>query len=329
MKCSRIVIALPFMLALAGSASAQQDKPMSEIVYETVMALSKSKADGGRAGGGYDLHKRFTQNLSYGRPTDPGAGILTSSTPGGPWPSRTMCVAAVAEVLVESLNRWGASHDFRFTQQLPISRWTNGTRTGVIANVFMYKEAGSRGTAFALKRLGMGREKPFPDLVRGDFINFNRSGGSGHAVVFLGFLKNGSVTSQASFPGANLAGFRYFSAQGQRRPDGGFGFRNAYFAGKCPAPRGRNDDCNIVGLQVRPDGSVNQNTLYLNTGELFAPPQWRVAEALAELRRDVSRGFEDDPMYRDTGAREAAISAVLNQRLDPDEARFIDGSDDR
>jgi hypothetical protein len=237
-----------------------------------------------------------------------------------------MCVAAVVEIMVEALNLYLArTGDESFKARLPLARWNNGTRTGVIPNVFMYAGSDSAGTAFALKRLGLGAERPFEQLQPGDFINFNRTNATGHAVVFLGYLTGGSAAPQKAFSPA-VVGFRYFSAQGMGRSDGGFGYRNAYFVNKCPKPRGRDDDCNIIGFSVAADGKLSQSRRLLNTGTMYAPSSWTTEAALAELRKTVTRSFENEGLTRDSGL-DAAIEGYLGETLDPDESKFVDGSD--
>jgi hypothetical protein len=236
-----------------------------------------------------------------------------------------MCVAAVAEVIVEALNdyrRQGGRIDIN--RALPLARWNGATRTHLIPNIFMFRGVDSAGTAFTLQRFGMGRQIPFQELRAGDFINFNRTNHTGHAVVFIGFLKRGSIAPAVAFS-SDVVGFRYFSAQGQGRADGGFGYRNAYFLNNCPSPRGRDDDCNIVGVTVRADGRVVQSQRLFNTGTMFAPERWRVAEALVAMRQAVSRGFEEEGLTRGSGLEEA-IEAVLSEPLEPDPDKYVDGS---
>lgn len=68
-----------------------------------------------------------------------------------------------------------------------------------------------------------------------------------------------------------------------------------------------------------------QSQSLFNTGEMYAPPGWRVAEALARLRDTVSRGFGEEGFTVGSGLEEA-VDAVLLQALEPDPARFVDGS---
>jgi hypothetical protein len=319
----RFTLLIALLIGAASSARARQEPPsFRPYILKAVEMLASQ-----RPRGGYDLHRRFTRDLSYGhecclRATPP-------DNPSGPRP--TMCVAAVVEVIVEALNEYARTGGVDFNRELPLARWNGSTRAHVIPNIFQYAGADSTGTAFALERFGLGRERDFQQLLPGDFINFNRRPrpgrtATGHAVVFLGFLRRGFTTPATAFSG-DVVGFRYFSAQGQGRADGGFGYRNAYFVDQCPSPRGRDDDCNIVGLTVRANGTVVQTQRLFNTGEMFAPPGWHTAEALARLRQAVSRGFEVAGFTSGTGL-EDLVEAILSQPLQPDTSRFVDGSGD-
>lgn len=237
---------LALLLAIPTSGLAQPQSLRPNILHAIEMLARE------RAGGGYNIGKRFTGDLQYGREC-----CLRASPPPNPrGPRPTMCVAAVVEVIIEALNNYRSSGGADFNRDLPLSRWNGNTRTHVIPNIFQYAGADSAGTAFGLERLGLGRQVAFQYLQPGDFINFNRRATpprrpTGHAVIFMGFLRRGSTTPVTTFSG-DVVGFRYFSAQGEGRSDGGFGYRNAYFIHQCPSPRGRDDDCNIVGLTVRP-----------------------------------------------------------------------------
>ena len=286
-------------------------------VVETVATLAAT-----RKLGGYDAHRRYTQDLTYGtscclRATRP----VTAKTP---FP--TMCVAAVIETMVEALNLYAAkTGDRSFATALPIKRLDGDTRSALIPLVFKYEGSNSPGTGYALQQLGLGRELDFNRLAPGDFITLNRTGGTGHAVVFLGYLKNGSVTPTTTFSG-DVVGFRYFSAQGEHRSDGGMGYRNAYFAGKCPIPRGKDDDCGVDGVIVRPDGSIQQNHWKMSAGEMFVPERTRVDAALARIRAQLSRSIEEEVGLTRGAGLEEAVEARLNEALLPDEHIFVDGS---
>lgn len=172
---------------------------------------------------GYDENSYFTHDLDYG----PFRAIKANNRP------KTMCVAAVAEVIVTGMTRlYHSNGDPTPFEKLPITSWQRGTASSIRAHIFMYGGLKSNGTAHALSRFGIGQVVAFNALKPGDFINFNRESGTGHACVFLGYL-DAQGNETAAFD-STVAGFKYFSAQGKSSIDGGLGYRWAFFAGKGP-----------------------------------------------------------------------------------------------
>jgi hypothetical protein len=181
-----------------------------------------------------------------------------------------MCVAAVAEVIIEALNVYYAeTGDQGPFQKLPATSWRRGTLKDIRAHIFKFDDPPShcRGTGHALMRFGIGEELPFSDLQPGDFVTLNRTNGSGHSVVFLGYLGE-NYAELAAFSLA-VKGFKYFSAQGaKRQPPGGLGYRWAYFAPYAPEQlAGKKVDKNIVR---------SSDQKMLNTGCMFHPNAWTV-----------------------------------------------------
>lgn len=305
------------------TSSAWSQEPSTESMRPYVLKAVSMLYEN-RKLGGYDIHHRFTQDLNYGQNCCINA--YPKPNPGISKPLPTMCVAAVLETIVESINIFGKSTgDTSFERSFPMSRVAGGTKTGLLANVFQFEGTDSPGTGYVLSILGLGREIPFQNLNPGDFITFNRSTGRGHAVVFMGFLSKGTTMASQTFSN-QVVGFRYFSAQGQGRPDGGFGYRNAYFINNCPSPRGRDDDCNIIGLSVKPNGTVTQDRRLFNTGEMFTPRSWNVDGALKALTERVTRGFEEQGLTRGPEL-DAAVDSALRKELNPNPARYVDGSE--
>lgn len=72
--------------------------------------------------------------------------------------------------------------------------------------------------ALAVTTLGIGREVPFAEAAAGDFVQLWRTDGSGHSVVFLGWVEEGG----------RRVGLRYRSSQGSTN---GIGDCVEYFAG--------------------------------------------------------------------------------------------------
>lgn len=308
-------------------APARAEESLNSYILRVIGQFDRAPADGGRRGGGYNLKQAFTQDIRYGGTADNCCIFASKPKQKDPGPNPTMCVAGVAEILAEAINLYAAEHKNQVDKiyaDLPRSTWTSGNLRSLRANLFMYKGTGSLGTAFALRRAGIGGERPFKALEPGDVINFNRTSNTGHAVIFIEYIGPNGPTKSWS---RDVKGFRYYSAQGMNRPDGGFGYRNAYFVGSCPSPRGRDDDCNLMkGHGQDASGVYSQNNATLNTGRAFAPPSWDVAEAKKRLEKVVTKGFEDEGLTRGAGLEEAVLKR-LDEELTPDLDKFADGSE--
>lgn len=261
-----------------------------------------------RAGGGYDAKCAFTQDLQYG-PVD---HVPTAPPLSGQPPGPTMCVAAVGEVIIESLNLWHAStKDTTPFTALSVQRWTGGTRLAFRPYLFQYKELGCRGAGDAFTKFGIGIEVPFDALRPGDFITFNRMNGGGHSTVFLGYLVAGSAEPTTAYSEA-VIGFKYFSAQGKGAA-GGVGFRNAYFEGHCPEPSpvGVVRDC-----RIRREGRT-----LLNCGRLNAPTDWRVEAAIGDIQAALKK--KAAAVAPETGRSvDRVLEELLEEELTPDPDRF-------
>lgn len=294
-------LAYAAVISLSGPApAAAQASDFNLYILKAVTLLSERYPHGG-----YDLGKAFTHDLAYG-----GATVAKSSSAAPPAP--TMCVAAAAEVIITAIALYAQeTGDTSVFTKIPAALWQRGNVLSLRANIFMFKGTGSRGTAHTLERFGMGRQTAFDKLKPGDFVNLNRTSGSGHAVVFMGYLDAAGKDLAAHGPA--VKGFRYFSAQGKGRPDAGFAFRNAYFSGTCPANApGKVRDCNVI---------LSANPVLLNVGRMSAPGAWRVAEAIAALRNTTSRAISDTT----PGITRAAIDAELDRDLPPEVDGRLDG----
>lgn len=208
---------------------------------------------------GYDINSYFTHNLQYG----PDCCLRANHPP------KTMCVAAVSEVIVAALTGWyQKSGDKRPFEKLPLRSWLGGTKKDIRGHIFMYDGFASNGTAHALERFGIGRQVAFSGLEPGGFINFNRTRPSGHACIFLSFI-DARGNDLVAF-GPSVAGFRYFSSQG--REPGGFGYRWAFFDGVCPElGGGRKRDCGVIR---------SDNPKLLCCGHMLAPEHWPAGPAI-------------------------------------------------
>lgn len=245
------------------------------------------------ARGGYDIRAAFTHPLPYA------AGQILPTSSNTP-PAPSMCVAGVTEVILTAINLYvEKTHDLSPYTKAPLPLWTRGNALSLRANLFMYAGTNSHGTGNTLKRFGMGKELGFDSLKPYDFINLNRTTGSGHAVVFLGYI---DALGEDSPNAAGAKGFKYFSLQGKGKPDAGFGYRWAFFEGTCPTLNGgRIRDCHVIR---------SSNPVLLNAGRLNAPGDWTVDSALIALREqglrdilgadaNISRGIADQELERE------------------------------
>jgi hypothetical protein len=286
-----------FLLVLPSEALAQQ-KTLNETVKAVVEDFVKN-----RSHGGYDINQAFTRDLNYGPTAD-----AIKSTGRGQIPRQTMCVAATAEIIIETLDLYYKSHSkSSLFDNLPLNSWTSGKLTSARANIFMYSGTGSRGTGYTLEMLGIGKEKTFDKLNSYDFVNLNRRGGSGHSVTFISYLGKDYNELDHYIPD-EVVGFKYFSAQGKSKPDAGFAYRYAYFGDYCPAfsaekPR----DCGVI--------KSLSNLALLDGGELWDPSEWRTEEAHNRLLTTLRRSIEDQ---YGLGASRGLIDSVLQTTLDTD-----------
>ncbi len=226
---------------------------------------------------GYDRNSEYTHELPYG-----GFGFLHPTNQG-----RTMCVAGVLEVILTAFDLYAKeTGDRTIYSYLPFASWSTLAGGSIKARLWVNPKLHSAGTADALTQYGMGERRAFKQLEPGSFINLNRTSGSGHAVVFLGFI-DGKGNDVAAY-GPAVAGFRYFGAQGKHDVGkGGFGFRHAFFAqGGCPdVPFAR--DCKVV---------YSENPRLLNSGVLLAPTLWKKPAVI----QDADAVDEDYPAQPDS-----------------------------
>lgn len=252
------------------------------------------------AGGGYDLGSAFTHDIAYGD------GKIKSSSGKNP-PAPSMCVAGVTEVILTAINLYvSETRDRTPFTKAPLPLWTRGNALSLRANLFMFSGAGSRGTGHALRRFGMGQELGFESLKPGDFINFNRTTKSGHAVIFLGYL---DASGNPAADSQSASGFKYFSLQGKGRPDAGFGYRWAFFEGTCPTlSGGKVRDCHVLR---------SRNPILLNIGRMSMPADWRVDTAISALRAQGLREIMGPDKTVSRFVAEAELERELSDRIDP------------
>jgi hypothetical protein len=278
----------------ASTATAVEAHMFNKYILLAIDEIAKD-----RLGLGYDPRANYTRALPYGgdcclRPT---------------MPPKTMCVAAMIEVMMEALELYVLdTGDSASIRKVPMARWTGMTKRDLRPYLFRYSGVRSSGIADGLQTFNIGRKEEYADLQPGDFINFRRQT-SAHAAVFLGFVaKDGRPTDVA----AQSVGFKYFSAQGAHQQDGGFGYRIGLFADACntPADPKIQRDCGI-----RRDGGE----FALTAGYMLLPSDWQndatsqqalFAAATAEKIEALS-GLSSDPKEIS-----ALAAALADQDLD-------------
>lgn len=198
----------------------------------------------------------LTHDMTYGS-----YGSIAASDP-----PRTMCVAAVMEVILQAMSLYaddtGESAVWDF---LPIDSWRTLKSSHIKAHIWVNSELQSSGTADALTHFGMGANVPFEELTPGSFLNLNRTTGTGHAVVFVAFIDEAG--HEYGFHNYSTVGFKYFSAQGGAGVwQGGLDYRYAVFDAFGTPTMPYKRDIHVIY-------SANQD--WLNTGVMFHPKLWK------------------------------------------------------
>jgi hypothetical protein len=219
---------------------------------------------------GYDIQHAYTHDLRYGD-----RGIIKSMMGG-----KTMCVAAMQELIITAMQIYDReTGDDTVWDFLPFSSWVGWSIKDIHAHIWVNPQFNSYGTADALYNFGMGQYVHFNELIPGDFINFNRSNGSGHAVCFISYLnENGEEVS--NIIGYKIIGFKYFSAQGD-----GLSYRYAFFntAGNRPTlSSDKKRDIHII---------YSENPKILNIGRMLHPELWQKRTINAPTSVSVAKEF--------------------------------------
>jgi len=216
---------------------------------------------------GYNLNAQNTHKIDYYK-----YGSFKPTKDGF-----TMCVAGVLEVIVTAFDLYAKEKsDFSLYDFLPFKSWSTLDDTSIKAHIWVDPKLGSSGTADAITKFGLGEKVKFRDLEPGGFININRTTGSGHAVVFLGFIDDKGQDLAAYSD--QVAGFRYFGAQGHGKVgEGGLSYRHAFFSvNGCPdVPYQR--DCNVI---------FSDDSRILNVGQILDPADWKHKSAEEQDRRE-------------------------------------------
>lgn len=301
MKRYLACLVLAFLPLLSFSAFAQgredvDDRVVEESFNDRVVATVNWMADN-KAGLGYDLGARYTEDLKYGD------YVLRANRQ----PS-TMCVAAVLEVMVRALaDAVDAAGNPVSKDALPGSMLDGASALHLLPYIFQfesridfpeYRRKFSAGAGDAFVLFGIGRYVSFDEAKPGDFLYFNRTGGSGHASIFMGYLDQaGSITASS----ADAKGFRYFSAQ--RVGTNGLGYRDAFF-GACPEVETKYvKDCGVIKSTSRALFSVSR---------IHQPTEWFTSFSAIRIDRFFN-GDSIDSIYADEPAFRSRAVADLEQ----------------
>lgn len=292
------------------SAQVSTKDTFNDFILEAVDELAHSSS-----GLGYDRHKFFSRPIKYGN------GEIRANSP-----PLTMCVAAVAEVMITAINRYVKKTGDRYPYEyLPASSWNRMRPSDIRSHIWVDHRLDSYGTADALVTFGIGKLVKFSELQPGAVVNINRTNRSGHAVIFMNYLDKEGGMLKAWSP--EVAGFRYFSAQGQgRKPNAGFGFRAAFFEKpgqkSCPVLRDKTmlRDCGVI---------FSHGQDMLNTGYVLHPSKWKENakkrdENLAALRQGLYKrsrsrgpGFMGLPMNQSWSAFQRDIERKDTMEINP------------
>ena len=295
------IATLMYLVSLPLRAQAQVDG-MNAYVLRAVEQLHKESP-----AKGYNIARAYTKEIRYG------SGMIRPSEP-----PLTMCVAAVAEVVITAINLYAAeTGDTSAYAYLPAEGWNRMRPRDIRSHIWVAHQLDSYGTADAFVTYGIGRRVRFSELSPGSFVNINRTNKSGHAVVFLSYVDK--VGNNLTAYSDAVAGFRYFSAQGVgRKPSAGFGHRIAFFTHSdgtrvCPERTvdGTKRDCDVM---------YTLSQRYLNTGYLQSPKHWNASQrdnnlkALAQDLYKQSRSRGKEFLGFPSSLSEKEFYARLNRR---------------
>lgn len=216
---------------------------------------------------GYDIHAALTHDIAF---ADQGNVKALK-------PPYTMCVAAQLEIILTAYSIYASeTGDYSVYSYLPKTSYEGLGPGDLRGHIWVNHDFNSYGTADALRNFGMGEIKTFDSLKPGAFVNINRTNGTGHAVLFIGYIdKQGRLQENMD---SNTIGFRYFSSQGTK-DSGGLDYRNAVFSQYgCPEMDFKRD-CNVI---------FSQDQRYLNTGMMLSPRYWKLPKpTLSPLLKDT------------------------------------------
>lgn len=307
---AKVAIVTTVCCSSLASAQVSTNDTFNEQIVKAVYKLA-----GSSSGLGYDRHKFFSRTIDYDK------GKIRANSP-----PLTMCVAAVAEVMITAINDYVEKTGDRTPYEyLPASSWNRMRPKDIRSHIWVDHRLDSYGTADALVTFGIGKLVKFSELRPGAVVNINRTNRSGHAVIFMDYLDKEGSTLKTWSP--EVAGFRYFSAQGQgRKPNAGFGFRAAFFEKPgqkfCPVLRDKTmlRDCGVI---------FSHGQDMLNTGYVLHPTKWKenkkkrddnlaaLQKGLYERSRSRGPGFMGLPIKQSRSEFERDIERKDTMEINP------------
>ncbi len=199
----------------------EPDKNFAQYILETIDLLIREDSNLGYGDG------QHTRSLYYN-----GDLVFTVK-------DRTShCVGITMQTLVMAMNQYYADTGDPSVWNMPSSwlKWEPFKHCWYVDSAI--KCYGARD---ALVKYGIGEKVSDFSLLRpADFVNYDRTNGTGHSVIFLNYLYDDG-TSGTEYR-INAIGFRYFSSQGSTN---GAGFKSAFFNGNC-SDKFTNKDCGII-----------------------------------------------------------------------------------
>lgn len=199
----------------------EPDKTFAQYILETVDLLIKEDSNLGYGEG------QHTRSLYYNSDL-----IFTVK-------DRTShCVGITMQTLVMAMNKYFDDTKDSRVWNMPSSwlKWEPFKHCWYVDSAI--KCYGARD---ALVKYGIGEKvDDFSKLKPADFVNYDRTNGTGHSVIFLNYLYDDG-TSGTDYK-SNAIGFKYFSSQGSTN---GAGYKNAFFDGFC-SDKFTNKDCGII-----------------------------------------------------------------------------------
>jgi hypothetical protein len=174
---------------------------------------------------------------------------------------RTFCCGLTLEVFYRAMEKYDKKHGLEGVKNLPLDRVKNFQR------LWFCPKSKAWGPGEALTAYGMGKMiKNFEDARFGDFLQFWRTSGSGHSVLFVKWIRDENN---------NIKGFQYWSAQ---KKTNGIGYSEEHFEG---------------------ENAVDKENFYLS--RLTDPKTWKPLEEIEQSRKaeEAKKSEQAEPTKKD------------------------------